>query len=1116
MARSRSDYSPDKASDNDSAQNRLDAAEKRRQKKQARKTTVDPKPSVAFGSVLPPTNSPETRPDSRITVEPTVSVSDSPLDDSETRDTSAGQENMDEVLERKNYKEEEQEKAEIQAEKELYARLARVFPKEGVGGSTVTQDVLIRMFLKAHPDSHKFILYGRDGHLAKEIFSFFRGSNFTRLLNLKDFQKNEDAKRQAREYLIKNGVNLWENFAQKNSDFGTEKMFDDLERIRNSKDVPSVAESIRIDSGEDIQNDSSLSKKSVDEIRDTSRKNSTDHNRETNDALKNAFGNTGASLDDQQVEVQPDAKRGVDADGIVEGFGVVGDASPEIVMEGDGEQKMGDVVSEKSGNSEGGENVLEGEYLPDGEESLQELRDRVKILKGSSDEARNRFLTLRHRNTSKWLAVKKALFSSRSKEPPQALVDEIEVLKGDWNYKLTLYKDAVVELTKREAAERKLNGKEQGLLMAEAIRELDVRGSVENYDAWKNASWGDRKGSGFLRMLGRARDWAEEYRKLDWKKRVAISAVVVGTGVAGVAVGSAGLVGVGVAGSTIVRLLGSYGAGRGSYEFLEGRANQKTLQYHEAALSNVEKIEDIGFLEERMRSYADRTQKDLDRAIAGNRKRVAASVALGSVLFLGGTAFAHRGAIQEFSGKVSNEFSKFLEQMKIITGFEDFHTAPVSISGGVADRAAEMAGAAKRVVIERAQEGVVLPDTSSGEIPHPIPTPPIVDAGAPVESGGLVSGNAGAGVIDGGQAAEAAGKIVEGDASEIGKILVAGKDGNSFEGMFMNAGYDEAASHRAVLRFMREAGVTQEKMDKIFGGAKAIIVPDDSDPKTPFRIIGITRESGGAIISTTKVPGTEDLIRKITDASELSNAVPQGVSSAVELGQVSNIELPKVESAVEVSPLEPTHIQEIQPAVQLESMESVSLPEIETLPSSPEPPDAFDRYGTVAKVIPPVAGLATAGVVGKTLFRMKRDGDEKIFKKSQEILSQVPRLMDISRAQRVALDKLRISEIFASSSKENPADTLVFNEAKKRVCSVLFGSESVPENLVSRSLSEFITNEEENDDAKIRDRLRKGFSIFQNLFSQTGGRIPKEVLRTLTVGDVPDIVTKRFIERQSS
>ena len=1043
MARSRSDYSPDKASDNDSAQNRLDAAEKRRQKKQARKTTVDPKPSVAFGSVLPPTNSPETRPDSRITVEPTVSVSDSPLDDAEVEDVGTGQESVNEALEREG----------------LRFLLPESLPDEDESS------------------------YNRE-----EVISWL-------LKELKRFDAGEESQRPGwKKFSLKEKVlDLLESRRWNNKKSVQGKLLKEMRGTRDgnsTKDSEGRATSVSFAQGENLQEDV---------------------------PREGHFGSPDykEAIDDQ-AEIQPEKKRGIDADGIVEGFGVVGDALPEIVMEGDGEQKMGDVVSEKSGNSEREENVLEGEYLPDGEESLQELRDRVKILKGSSDEARNRFLTLRHRNTSKWLAVKKALFSSRSKEPPQALVDEIEVLKGDWNYKLTLYKDAVVELTKREAAERKLNGKEQGLLMAEAIRELDVRGSVENYDAWKNASWGDRKGSGFLRMLGRARDWAEEYRKLDWKKRMAISAVVVGTGVAGVAVGSAGLVGVGVAGSTIVRLLGSYGAGRGSYEFLEGRANQKTLQYHEAALSNVEKIEDIGFLEERMRSYADRTQKDLDRAIAGNRKRVAASVALGSVLFLGGTAFAHRGAIQEFSGKVSNEFSKFLEQMKIIAGFEDFHMAPVSISGGVADRAAEMAGAAKRVVIERAQEGVVLPDTSSGEIPHPIPTPPIVDAGAPVESGGLVSGNAGAGVIDGGQAAEAAGKIVEGDASEIGKILVAGKDGNSFEGMFMNAGYDETASHRAVLRFMREAGVTQEKMDKIFGGAKAIIVPDDSDPKTPFRIIGITWESGGAIISTTKVPGTEDLIRKITDASELSNAVPQGVSSAVELGQVSNIELPKIESAVEVSPLEPTHIQEIQPAVQLESMESVSLPEIETLPSSPEPPDAFDRYGTVAKVIPPVAGLATAGVVGKTLLRMKRDRDEKIFKKSQEILSQVPRLMDISRAQRVALDTLRISEIFASSSKENPADTLVFNEAKKRVCSVLFGSESVPENLVSRSLSEFITNEEENDDAKIRDRLRKGFSIFQNLFSQTGGRIPKEVLRTLTVGDVPDIVTKRFIERQSS
>lgn len=787
MARSRSDYPPEKIRDDDSAWDKLDAAETRRQKKQKR-ITPDPKIVTASGSLSPSVDSPVTIVEPQATVfEPTASRS--PLDDAEAEHVGIGQESVDEALER-----------------------------EG-----------LRFLLPENlPD--------------EDASSYNREEVISRLLKeLKRFDAGEESQRPGwKKFSLKEKVlDLLESRRWNNKKSVQGKLLKEMRGTRDgnsTKDSKGKATSVSFAQGENLQEDV---------------------------PREGHFGSPDykEAIDDQ-VEIQPEKKRGIDADGIVEGFGVVEDASPEIVMEGDAEQKMGDVVSEKSGNSEGGENVLGGEYLPDGEESLQELRDRVKTLKGSSDEARNHFLTLRHRNTSKWLAVKKALFSLRSKEPPQALMDEMEVLKGDWNYKLTLYKDAVVELTKREAAERKLNGKEQGLLMAEAIRELDVRGSVENYDAWKNASWGDRKDSEFLRMLGRARDWAEEYRKLDWKKRMAISAVVVGTGVAGVAVGSAGLVGVGVAGSTIVRLLGSYGAGRGSYEFLEGRANQKTLQYHEAALSNVEKIEDIGFLEERMRSYADRTQKDLDRAIAGNRKRVAASVALGSVLFLGGTAFAHRGAIQEFSGKVSNEFSKFLEQMKIIAGFEDFHMAPVSISGGVADRAAEMAGAAKRVVIERAQEGVVLPDTSSGEIPRAIPTSPIVDAGAPVESGGFVSGNAGAGVIDGGQAAEAAGRIGKG---EIQEVIVGNH--SSILGAMNTMGTDGGDNYRAYLEFLEKLKAQGEdtvKLDKLFQGktfpGDRVYIEIGVDGKP--HILGIERESGGASLWKKFVQGFEETVRQ--------------------------------------------------------------------------------------------------------------------------------------------------------------------------------------------------------------------------------------------------------------
>lgn len=525
-------------------------------------------------------------------------------------------------------------------------------------------------------------------------------------------------------------------------------------------------------------------------------------------------------------------------DDIVEGFGAVSEKVPEI-----GHEEIMGLESkaaslermEKNGEKESG---LEGEYLSEGEESLQELRERIKTLKHSADESRNRFLALRHRNTSKWLAIKKALFSLRPKEPPEPMVNELNVLKSDWMYKLTLYKDAVVELAKREVAQRELGGKPQGELMAEAIRGLDLQGSIENYDAWKNASWGDRKDSGFLRTLGRARDWAEQYRKLDWKKRVAISAAVVGTGVVGVAVGSAGLVGLGVAGSTLVRLLGAYGAGRGSYEFLEGRAAQKTLQYHEVALSHVEKIEDIGFLEQRMKSYADRTQQDLERAIAGNRKRVIASVALGSALFLGGTAFAHRGAIQEFSGKISSEFSKFLEQAKIIAGLEDFHAAPVSITG-----AANQVVETTKAMSASSLEGVSPPANA------PLSAETAVSAPPTIEPSGFVSD---ADVSGMGTDRSVAANIV----GEIGKNISETSvvpEGSSFERVLIEkltgSGIpkEEAGklADQAMRDFAEKAGKPFEIFNHIRPGAE---IQYEIGSDGSLHVFGVTRKAGGEVI----------------------------------------------------------------------------------------------------------------------------------------------------------------------------------------------------------------------------------------------------------------------------
>lgn len=327
------------------------------------------------------------------------------------------------------------------------------------------------------------------------------------------------------------------------------------------------------------------------------------------------------------------------------------DGVSEMASEAEKDSSKGDrdkvSVHEKSGEEEAEpeeERVLEGEYIPRGEETIPELRERVGQLKNDSDEARNRYFRLKHRDESKWRAVKSYFSSLRKAPPPEALVNEVEVLKNDWNYKLTLYKNARVTLAKREAADRS-SGRKTGEVMAEAIRELDLRGAVENYNAWKDAAWSGKEDSWLLRSVGRAKDWGEWYRNLDWKKKVAISGMLIGVGVTGVVAGSVGMVGLGFAGSTVTRLLGSYSAARGVYEYTEGRENKNVVRFHEAALSNVEKGDNPEFLEQRTKNYADRMQKDFERMIRGNKRRVLASVGLGTLLFVGGTAFSLTHAV---------------------------------------------------------------------------------------------------------------------------------------------------------------------------------------------------------------------------------------------------------------------------------------------------------------------------------------------------------------------------------------------------------------------------------------------------------------------------------------
>jgi hypothetical protein len=849
------------------------------------------------------------------------------------------------------------------------------------------------------------------------------------------------------------------------------------------------------------------------------------------DEKKNAGGN----------EEELSAEKLWNEDKIAGGFGVVAEPALEIPVADEtvpevvagGKTTDGNISKEKNGielkeDEAQGEKVLEGEYISEGVESMQELRDRARILKVESDEARDRYLKLKNRNTSRWLAVKRALFSSRSKEPPESLVNEMEVLKSDWNYKLTSYKDAVVELAKREAMDRNLDGKERGILMAEAIRGLDIQGSVENYAAWKNASWGGREDSRFLRGIGRAKDWAEYYRKLDWKKRIAISGAVMGIGVAGVALGSVGIAGVGVAGSTIIRLLGAYGAGRGAYELLEGRANAKSVQYQEAALSHVEKLEDLAFLESRMKTYANRTQENLERMTLSNRKRVVASAALGTLLFAAGTAFAHRATLQEVAGKVSHEFSKFLEQMKIISGLEDFHSAPVSIAetpvnqvvGTVAERVADIpagSGSSTEEMLRAAKQ----PISGAVEVASPVSG-----------TGGLASEVMGAGVVDHGTAAEAAKKISE---TLIDTVAVP-KGSNVWEtvrqyvmehGGISDRGEAEKITARIVNNFVNTSreGISLFDLSHVQPDTRLglILNPDpESAIKLPFKLdsVEFAPVSGANTVAEIApvVPVIEPTPVELTPLEPVN--IPS-MQSASELTPTESVSPPDIfEKATELTPLEPVHISEVQLAVQLESVEPTPLSEIETAPLSSEPSDAFEKYKPLA-----YAGLAGVGAaaVAETVRQRRRENSYKKEKEAKlqqevrekkfmEILAQVDSLVSFPKDRWNALWEMR--ETYGAYSEERATDD-VFEGTRKKITKVLFGSEDVPEDVLDNMFlavaQQGLGNPENKSLEEIRTGIKNGYSVFQVIFGRTGERLPAGKISGLSVREVLRLFTERFL-----
>lgn len=1072
-------------------------------------------------------------------------------------------ERMDEVVER-----------EGQADRNLRALLVRVFPndcrREGED-QNIPQDQIIDLFLEKNPDLRWFFVkkgLGQApspnepqqhlGDMAKEIRKFFWGNDFMGLLNFTGSKKEKERKRiqegkRIEKYLQEEcGLKNWKNQteekkARKATEEGVRKTIDDLEEFHHRDIVPAVsAEKLwdedRIQDGFGVIAEPTPEIPVADETNSHSRavKNVEVKPKNREDRKEGKIGKTEsiqgdfeyqASLGDvpemkMKLHDEVEAKENLEESELplqgdvpdLERFKLA-DSDDENKTLQSGMEKRKNVQEEMRG--EGGETTSE--------ETMEALRGRVLQLKKESDEARDRYFLLKHRNESKWLSVKRYFASFRSATLPQPLVDELEVLKSDWNYKLTLYKDARVSLAKREAVAE--SGHTAGEAMAEALLDLEFRNSIETWDAWRTASIKDRGGDSWYEKTERsAKAVGEWYRNLPWQAKIAITGGVFGLGAAGALFGSGAVVGSAVVLDILRRALGGYVAKEGLFQGLEAWNRKQSAGYHEAAAESVRNAQDIGFLEnnKRLRNYADIKQKDFERMVKEQRTRSRKSIVAGCLLFGAGTAFAYRDAIAEVSGKVSNGFSKLLEQMKIISGFEDFRSAPVSIAETPASQA--MGTAAERVADIPVGSGSTTEEMLRAAKQ---PISGAVEVASPVSgTGGLASEVMGAGVVDHGTAAEVAKKISE---TLIDTVAVP-KGSNVWEtvrqyvmehGGISDRGEAEKITARIVNNFVNTSreGISLFDLSHVQPDTRLglILNPDpESAIKLPFKLdsVEFAPVSGANTVAEIApvVPVIEPTPVELTPLEPVN--IPS-MQSASELTPTESVSPPDIfEKATELTPLEPVHISEVQPAVQLESVEPTPLSEIETAPLSSEPSDAFEKYKPLA-----YAGLAGVGAaaVAETVRQRRRENSYKKEKEAKlqqevrekkfmEILAQVDSLVSFPKDRWNALWEMR--ETYGAYSEERATDD-VFEGTRKKITKVLFGSEDVPEDVLDNMFlavaQQGLGNPENKSLEEIRTGIKNGYSVFQVIFGRTGERLPAGKISGLSVREVLRLFTERFL-----
>ncbi|MEI7425546.1 MAG: hypothetical protein WCK16_01295 [Candidatus Moraniibacteriota bacterium] len=249
-----------------------------------------------------------------------------------------------------------------------------------------------------------------------------------------------------------------------------------------------------------------------------------------------------------------------------------------IIREQEKTVEIDDELDEIIGKTELDKTKIESETNPEPEEN-----EELEILKKAVEQARDQFVRINTEVTSAYLKIKRTLGKIFSKDPGEvpdvknsylAYQEKVKELK---NFKLDAIKDKYAGISALSEEEKIIKTAELKKELGDLMLEFNFEEKINLYNARTTAGAEVRKDQLGGKALAKSAEWVNRYRKLNWKYKIAISAVLLAGGYAAAMVGATG-VGAGILAVNIGRrVVGGAAAGMGTAGLLEtiARGSQK-------------------------------------------------------------------------------------------------------------------------------------------------------------------------------------------------------------------------------------------------------------------------------------------------------------------------------------------------------------------------------------------------------------------------------------------------------------------------------------------------------------------------------------------------------------